>query len=255
MPVYLLLLIFIVLGAALAWFLVGRDRGAKEPVGILWVAAGLGSLGAVAAGYAEGKLINPDHLLTGMPHGTIMAAAMAVGVIEEFCKFFPLALFIYKKPYFNEHTDGVIYFALAGLGFGLPENMLYTLQFGQEAGIPRLLLTPVFHAAITGLIGYYLIRGKIKGRPLLAVLPAFVVAVIAHGLYDFGLTSGVAAYAAVALSITLGLSIGLFLAYNQATDLDQDEGKSAMGHNDFCRACGYPNPRHYLYCVHCGKNA
>jgi RsiW-degrading membrane proteinase PrsW (M82 family) len=184
-----------------------------------------------------------------------MAATLTVGVIEEGCKFLPLALVLYKKSYFNEHTDGVIYFALAGLGFGLPENILYTLQFGAKTGAVRLLMTPFLHAATTGLIGYWLIKCKLARRsPLIVGVPLLGMMVL-HGLYDFGLSSGSALYAAGSLMITLGVTAGLFIAFLHAQERDQELGLSAVGHNNFCRSCGYANPHNYLYCTHCGKNA
>jgi RsiW-degrading membrane proteinase PrsW (M82 family) len=190
-----------------------------------------------------------------MPHGTMFGTAMAVGVIEELCKFVPLATYLYKQRYFNEHTDGVIYFALAGLGFGLPENILYTLQYGSRTGLIRLVLTPIFHAAITGMVGYFLIKRKLLGKKAWGVFLPLTAAILLHGLYDFGLAVGTGFYALMALLITLGTSAGLFVLFLKATEQDQDAGLSSSGHNDFCRACGKPNPNHYLYCTYCGKRA
>ncbi len=255
MLLFVLLLIFIGMAVGLTWFLIVHDHGEKEPVGALWTAVGFGLAGSLLAALLESRLISANNLLPGTPHGTLLIAALAVGAIEEACKFVPLAIVIFKRRYFNEYTDGVIYFALAGLGFGLPENLLYTLQFGTKTGIVRVLLTPLFHAAVTGLVGYFLIKRKLAGQSPLWVLLPLAGAMVLHGLYDFGLTSGSVVYVAGALLITLGVSIGLFVAFLRAGEHDQDKGLSAVGHNAFCRSCGYPNPKHHLYCVHCGKNA
>jgi RsiW-degrading membrane proteinase PrsW (M82 family) len=255
MLLFVILLIFIGLSAGLAWFLISHDHGEREPVGALWLAFGLGFVGAIAAGIIEYFVIPSKNLLPGRPLPTILMAALGVGIVEEACKFVPLALYIYKKRFFNEHTDGVIYFALAGLGFGLPENLLYTLQFGSSAGVGRVLLTPFFHAAITATVGYYLAKGKVAGHSLLNVWPVLIVAMLLHGLYDFGLTSGVGIYAAFSVLITLGLSAALFVLYLHAVEHDQDRGMSVVGTNNFCRSCGFPNPEHHLYCTSCGKNA
>jgi RsiW-degrading membrane proteinase PrsW (M82 family) len=252
---YLVLLTFVALSAGLAWYLIANDRGEREPIYALWVAAGLGVAGAFAAGLLEGWLVKDASYLAGESGLKLLGAALTVGVIEEICKFLPLAVWIYKKRYFNEHTDGVIYFALAGLGFGLPENILYTLQFGTKAGTTRLILTPLFHAAITGLIGYYLIKAKLSRKSAFKVLLPLSGAILLHGLYDFGLLSGRAMYQTLSLLITLGLSAGLFVLFLKATQQDQDTGLSTIGHNTFCRSCGWANPAHHLYCTHCGKNA
>lgn len=246
---------FVGIAVGLVWFLLDRDHGEKEPVGALWLAAGLGLLGSLLAAWLENRFIPIRDLLPSAPHATLLLASLSVGIFEESCKFLPLALVLYKKPYFNEHTDGIIYFALAGLGFGLPENLLYTVEFGAKAGLVRLFMTPFFHAATTGLIGYFLIKQKLAGLSPISVLPALVFIIIIHSLYDFGLVSGAPLYGAMSLLITLCVSIGLFVAFQRANESDQSLGISTMGHNAFCRSCGFPNPRHHLYCVRCGKNA
>ncbi len=215
----------------------------------------MGMVGAIAAYYLETTLISSKNLSVGAPNGALFGSSMAVGVIEEACKFLPLAFIIYGRKFFNEHTDGIIYFALAGLGFGLPENILYTVQFGAQTGLSRLLLTPIFHATTTGIVGYFLAKRKLSHKsPWIVALPLAGVMLL-HGIYDFGLESSSDVLKLVSLLITLCLAGNLFLLFYKATDQDQDMGLSVVGHNTFCRTCGWPNPRHHLYCVHCGKNA
>jgi protease PrsW len=252
---YFVIIVFIIAAILLAWFLLANDRGEKEPIAALWLAAGFGVAGAFMAATIEGAVIPHGHLQPGNPLAVAFGAAMMVGLIEEACKFIPLAIFIFKRRYFNEHTDGVIYFALAGLGFGLPENILYTMQFGAKTGMTRLILTPLFHAAITGMVGYYLARRKLLGKSAMGVAIPLVAAMILHGLYDFGLLSGVPVLTIMSFLITMGLSAALFILYMKATERDQALGLSAVGHNAYCRACGWPNPEGNLYCVRCGKNA
>jgi RsiW-degrading membrane proteinase PrsW (M82 family) len=255
MILFALLLVFIGVAIGLAWYLLAHDHGAKEPIGMLWLAVGFGLVGAIVASLIENWLLSANNLQPGTPYGTLLLTALAVGVIEESCKFIPLALVIYRRPFFNENTDGIIYFALAGLGFGLPENILYTLQFGAKTGVLRLVLVPFLHAATTGVVGYFLIKRKLAGKsPWWVVLPLGAMMLV-HGLYDFGLSSGSAVFTIGSLVITIGLSIGLFRLFMRASELDRSLGLSVVGHNSFCRSCGYPNQQHHLYCVRCGKNA
>lgn len=251
----ILLLGFIALAIGLAWYLLAHDRGEKEPIDALWIAVGFGLVGALLAGFIEAKLVVSDNMLAGMPHGTIMRTALAVAFIEEICKFVPLAFFIYKKRYFNEHTDGVIYFALAGLAFGLPENILYTLQFGTKTGVLRLVLTPLFHAAATGAIGYFLAKRKLAGKPIFGIVVPLIAVSVLHGFYDYGLATGSTFLGVAAIATTVGLSVALFMFYLKATQRDQAMAISAVGNNKFCRSCGCPNPHRNLYCAKCGKNA
>lgn len=248
---------FIALAVGLAWFLLAHDKGEREPVAALWLVFGLGFIGAIAASFLERVI--PSHYFTpgstdSMSFG-MAGAALGVGIIEEACKFLPVALFLYRKRYFNEHTDGIIYFALAGLGFGLPENILYTLDFGGGTAIMRLILTPFFHAATTSFVGYFLAKGKVEGRgwkPVLLVLPA---AAAIHGVYDFGLLSGNTLFTVLSLMATFAMSLTMFLLFARSHELDQEYGLAVVGHNSFCRSCGWPNPQHKLYCQHCGVRA
>jgi RsiW-degrading membrane proteinase PrsW (M82 family) len=255
MLLYIVLLSFIAIAACVAWYFIAHDHGEREPIGALWIALGFGFVGAIAAALLEALVVPAHDLTAGTPLWPLLGSTLTIGLIEEACKFVPLSLFLFRKRYFNEHTDGVIYFAIAGLGFGLPENILYTLQFGAKVGVGRIILTPFFHAATTGIVGFFLAKSKISRSSKLTVCGALLLAMILHGLCDFGLSSGKSLFALMSVIITLSLSIGLFLFYTLATDLDQEQGLSVVGHNTFCRACGFPNPKRQLYCTHCGHYA
>lgn len=256
MTLFLILIFFILISGGLAWYFIIRDRGEREPIGALWLAAGLGLVGGVGAAILESNLLPIKSLEPGAPLVGLFIASMGVGIIEEACKFIPLAAVLYKKRYFNEHTDGVIYFAIAGLGFGLPENILYSLQFGAGVGLSRVILTPFFHAATTGLVGYFLAKSKLAGHSWYASAPLALGSVmVLHGMYDFGLASGVPLLVGLSILITLGVSISLFIFFSKAIGLDRAAGLSVVGKNSFCRTCGLPNPSHGLYCVRCGNHA
>ncbi len=247
---------FVGLAWGLAYYLLEKDKGEREPMSALWAAFGFGVLSLIPTGVLE-YFFTSENLLDAaktMPQGVIFREAMIVGIVEEACKFLPLAFYIYKKRYFNEHTDGIIYFALAGLGFGLPENIMYTLSYGGEA-LGRLILTPFFHAATTAFVGYYLVRCKLRKKPLITAGIALIAMMVVHGLYDFGLISGNGAYIVGSLAITISLSVFVFVVAGHAKGRDQKMGLSVVGHNAYCRSCGYPNPKRNLYCTQCGRHA
>jgi len=252
------ILLLIASASWLAWFFVKSDRGEREPAGALWAVLSFGLLGAVAASLLESWFIPSRYVSIEHPAPMsvgLLLAAMGIGLIEELSKFLPAAWFVYRKRYFNEHTDGIIYFALAGLGFGLPENILYTLQFGAGTGFIRAVLTPFFHAATTGLVGYYLVQVKLDQKPKMLAVWALVGAALLHGLYDFGLLSRKPLLMVLSLVITFGVTGSLFVLYRHATRSDQRVGLSVVGNNSFCRSCGFPNPKRKLYCQRCGKHA
>jgi RsiW-degrading membrane proteinase PrsW (M82 family) len=255
MYIFILVLVFIVIGVGFTFFLLKSDKGQKEPVGALWTAFLFGIVAAIIAGIIENLLVPLKDTKPGVSLVTMLISFIVVGIIEESLKFWPLAGFIYRKKYFNEHTDGIIYFALVGLGFGIPENILYTVQFGSKVGIARIVLTPLFHSALTAMIGYFLIKAKLNKRSFLTVIIAFLSAVLLHGIYDFGLSSGNTLLMLLSFAITLALTINLFNLFYKARARDESIGLSAVGHTNYCRHCGYINKNHSIYCISCGQRA
>ncbi len=212
------------IGAAilLIWYIMSKDRGEKEPHSALWAAAGFGLLGLVIAGIIEALFLPADFDITKKLSGNeLLNVSLAIGVIEEICKFLPLALFIYKKSYFNEYNDGVLYFAIAGLGFGVPENILYTLDGGVGTGIVRLIMTPFFHAATTAFIGYFLVRMKLRHGSVTGVLGALGLMILVHAAYDYGLLSGKLPLIGMAFVLTLGLNVLLAVLVARAHKQDE----------------------------------
>lgn len=246
---------FIVLAVVLVWYLLGHDHGRQLPAASLWTAFGFGIIAMIIASIVEGFAIS-DAIWTApdsIPLFTRLLLGLAIGVIEEAVKFVPLALFIYHKSYFAEHTDGVIFFAICGLTFGLGENILYTVSFGTETGLMRLVMTPFFHAATTSILGYYLVSAKRDGMLWGKCILAATIVPVLHGLYDFGLFAGAYHLYVLSLMITLLLSLGLFLYFMHANDLDRQAAAPAPAPN-FCPACGSANARHTRFCEQCGRN-
>lgn len=248
---------FLAIGAGLTWYLLARDQGKKEPVAALWIVVGFGLLGMIVAAYLEAKLLPAKDLslVVRAPLPDIFMATLGVGLIEEGLKFIPAALFLYKKPYFRNHVDGVIFFAITGLAFGIPENILYAAHFGAKVGLVRIFMDPVFHATTTGMVGYFLGKAKVEGKPLYATGVAFVGAILLHAVYDFGLFSGNLFLIMVSVCISAAMAAVLFILFSRAKELDRQAGLVVVGHNNFCRSCGNPNPTHSMFCTKCGARA
>jgi protease PrsW len=136
------------------------------------------------------------------------AAVVIAPVVEEFTK--PLALRLKTvKNNLDELEDGLIYGAVAGLGFSATENLLYGYSFLAEGFVAFLLLMAVrsfggclLHASATALTGYGYGKTVMKHSSLLGVIPYFILAIFLHGLYNFVLSYELA-----------GIVSGLFLAF------------------------------------------
>jgi RsiW-degrading membrane proteinase PrsW (M82 family) len=146
-----------------------------------------------------------------------LATVVIAPVVEEFTK--PLALHLRSvKNNLDELEDGLIYGAVAGLGFSATENLLYGYSFLSEGFVIFLVLMAIrsfggclLHASATALTGYGYGKTVMKHSSFLGVLPYFLLAIFLHGFYNFllsyefiGLLSGfVLAFLFVIIAITM----------------------------------------------------
>lgn len=256
------LLLFFVATVLFLHFTVGKDRGHREPKSALYIAAGFGLLALVIAGLGEAFLVSAEVQKAGstskqvlLPASELLKAAITIGVIEELAKTVPLALFIYRKRYFDELTDGVIYFGIAALTFAIIENLFYSIGFGSGIGIARIVIGAYVHVGFTILFGVALAYRKVLKRSIWFVLASLVLAIAAHALYDFFAFSESVAGVLGLLLLSTVLNVYVFVLFRRAQRQDEALGHSTKGENKFCRHCGAPNPERLLYCSRCGKLA
>lgn len=138
-------------------------------------------------------------------------------IVEEFTKPLALRLRIVKSN-LSELEDGLIYGAVAGLGFSATENLLYGYSFLSEGFLAFLLLMAMrsvggclLHASATALTGYGFGKTVMRRSSFIGVLPYFLLAIFLHGFYNFlvsyeffGVLSGLAlAFLFVFFTITM----------------------------------------------------
>ena len=104
-------------------------------------------------------------------------------IIEELSK--PLALRFVKRQ-INEVEDGIIYGAVAGLGFAATENLIYGMRFWSEGFIILIALfylrtigSGLLHASATALTGYGYSTKIIQNKTFLSTIPFFIIAILA----------------------------------------------------------------------------
>jgi protease PrsW len=158
-----------------------RDSLRREPVPLIWKTFLWGFFSVIPAALAElfaTRLIAPTSIL--------FDSFVVAGLVEEMSKFLVVRIFIYRRPEFDEVSDGMVYTITAGLGFAFFENILYS---GTSVGVLVLRgLTAVpLHAVSAGIMGYYIGRSKFGGKPVFTRGIAY--AVLVHGAYDYVLLS------------------------------------------------------------------
>jgi RsiW-degrading membrane proteinase PrsW (M82 family) len=190
-PMVLLLGAFVVPVAFVAFFY-GQERAVDRLVHVeapLRIAAGCfligGVIGVVIAGFVEYETLSK---LT-IPN------LFVVGLIEEGAKLiFPIA--IYLRSRYRSEADGLLFGVGSGMGFAALETMGYGLVALMQSGggvgmleetlLIRGLLSPVGHAAWTGLVTATLWRQRERTGKLLnpSVIWVFLLAVTLHALWD-----------------------------------------------------------------------
>ena len=207
-------------------YLLRRDKGPKEPGAALFYAGLIGIFAVIIGGILELFIIPSTALpVPGQPAVhigviTIILGCLAIGVIEELSKALPLKRFIVKKSYFNEVSDGIIYFGITGLIFGALENVMYALTYGTAVGLDRVITIPFMHAGFTSIIGYAIARQKVLGLPKRVVTAGFVTAISLHAVYDFGLFYDHTWSRLSSLGLTVVINLLIFWLYKRARRTD-----------------------------------
>ena len=121
----------------------------------------------------------------------IIATILIAPFAEELVK--PLALRTRTvKSRLTELEDGLIYGAVAGLGFSATENLFYGVTFLQEGLLYFFILMSIrsvggclLHASATAVTGYGYGKTLLNHTSKLRVIPYFAAAMIMHAGYNF----------------------------------------------------------------------
>jgi len=115
--------------------------------------------------------------------------------VEEFTKGLFLLITIVNKK-FDNITDGIVYGGAIGLGFGMTENFLYFVTYGESISnwimlvIVRSLFSAVMHCVSTATLGAFLGSAKFKSssKKVLYALIGFFIAAMIHSIWNFSLS-------------------------------------------------------------------
>lgn len=155
------------------------DKYDKEPLWRMILLSFFGGIVSVMVSSFLYAFVHPKYNLTD--------AILKIGTVEEFSKL--AALFILYKiisQEFDEIVDGIIYVAAVALGFSVIENVFYA----QHASFPLTVLFKRFLFATVGHISFsvymgiaFYIHKKVR-KNYSGLFLSFILATLAHGLYD-----------------------------------------------------------------------
>jgi RsiW-degrading membrane proteinase PrsW (M82 family) len=158
---------------ALLGLLVWMDRYEREPLWLVALVFVWGAVGAIVfALLGSAVLLYPAKALLGAAAADTLGTVLVAPLIEEPAKALVLLLVVRSKQ-FDNPTDGFLYGAAAGLGFGMTENFMYFVGQAGEGSIGgwlmvvfvRTLFSAPMHACATALIGMSLGFAKFRNWP------------------------------------------------------------------------------------------
>src|SRR4030042_2209104 len=182
----ILLLIALAPCLFLLWYFYHRDKYEPEPKKKIFYVFILGCFTVIPAAIFEIFLIKwLNYFTTGILNVFIMSFFI-IAPIEELLKFLVVIIAVYNSFEFDEVMDGIVYTVAASLGFATIENIMYVLSHGVKTGIARAFLAVPGHAFFGAVMGYYLGKAKFnKNKEVGLIILGIILAIFAHGLYDF----------------------------------------------------------------------
>lgn len=200
-----------------------KDRVEKEPIGLLAILLVCGVLICFPAGEIEGML---QEIIESNARGVVVIdgqmyvesmnsyynyvfwiAFIGVALVEEALKWGAMILVTRKNKNFNCLFDGIVYAVFVSLGFAAFENVLYSLNYGWDTMVMRMVTAVPAHTFFAVLMGYYYSNWHLhdvaqkQERNLVAngviatpnkwisgtkyMVLSLVMPVLAHGFYDY----------------------------------------------------------------------
>ena len=111
-------------------------------------------------------------------------AFVIAALCEEVFKFLAMVLASKRRGTIRNLFDAVLCGAIVGLGFEILEDIIYAVDAVSVVATVVRALTP-FHFLFGALMGYFYGKAKMTGKKGYYV-PALLIPILVHGLYDFG---------------------------------------------------------------------
>lgn len=172
------------------WF----DRHDREPLWLVGLTFSWGGIGSILLALLGSELMMaPLRFFMGAGDAERLAPVIVAPLIEEPMK--ALILFVVMlSRHFDNTTDGFVYGAAAGLGFGMTENFFYFTSAAASGSalswaytvLVRTFFSALMHGCATAIVGAAIGFVRFRRWPtrLIMVPAGFVVAMGIHALWN-----------------------------------------------------------------------
>ncbi|MDF1612486.1 PrsW family intramembrane metalloprotease [Stygiobacter electus] len=183
------------------FFIWKMDKYEPEPIKFVLIHFLWGAFGAIFFGILGSSLLGMfSDILFNIPNENLensnITSILFAPISEEFAKAVFL-IFSSRSKKFDNATDGIVYGAAIGLGFGMTENFLYFISYTENLTswiylvIIRSLFSAVMHAISTGIFGAILGLTKywldIFRLPI--ILIALTFSMLIHSFWNFSVSN------------------------------------------------------------------
>lgn len=173
---------------AIAIFVYLRDKYDREPLQWLLFAFMLGMISLIFPVVFE-NLIEPLGIRESSDlWRTLVYAFLGVGFSEEIAKFAVLRVFIYKKKYYDDPMDGIVYSVMISMGFASLENVMYVFNSSTpiQTALVRAFTAVPAHGVFAVILGYYLGKARFtySFKRTSVLVKGLIAAILFHGTYD-----------------------------------------------------------------------
>ncbi len=197
------------------------DKYEPEPLRLVVFHFMWGASVATALGFFGSQIISfPLEILIHEPKRTSFIQIIFVApIVEEIAKSVLLFWTVNNKR-FDNLTDGLVYGGAIGLGFGMTENFLYFIAFGDTISslvwliVIRSGFSAVMHSMSTASFGAFLSASKYskdRNKKFLIIV-GFVTAMAIHFIWNFSVSfSGTVLFGMIFIVIIFAIFIAVFL--------------------------------------------
>lgn len=209
----------------LLWLVWWLDRYEREPIWLISLVFVWGAVGGIFFGILGSLIVQLPLMVVLAPFS--MSAAQAAGpivvapLVEETTKGLILVAIVFNKN-FDNMTDGFVYGAATGLGFGMTENLMYFISGATMASplewmemvIIRTLFTAPMHAFASSCFGAALGFCKFQKSILAWIFLPFIglgLGMTMHGVWNSFAVASEAMQNDIPLVVSILLIIGEFV--------------------------------------------
>lgn len=172
------------------------DKYDREPFTAVMIHFFWGSFGAVILALIGSSILNAASTVpAGSNQSSFLQIILFAPLSEEIAKGIFL-LYTVNKKNFDNITDGLVYGCAIGLGFGMTENFIYFITYGNSLTswfyivIIRSLFSAVMHAIATGTFGAFLGLAKFSTPWIKNIYPVLgiVFAIFIHFMWNYSVS-------------------------------------------------------------------